>query len=210
MPQIITPEAIISYPKIFVPEAYDEGDPLEYSAAFIFLEGTDLKEMKDAAVAAATERWGEKTGAMLASGALNSPFRTDVEAKGYPEGATFLNARSQRKPGVVSIYPDPNNDGKPTLITDENAVIAGARVKAALSVFTYDVKGNKGVSFGLEHVQLLRAPTEEERLDGRVAVQDTFEADADAVADLSDLEGDTTEAGDVGTTAVGDDLSDLM
>ena len=203
MPQVITPEAIISYPKLFVPEAMsDEPDAVKkYSAAFIFPEGSDLTELKDAAASAAREKWGDKAGAMFSSGALRSPFRTDVEAKGYPEGSTFFNARSLQRPGVVSIYPDPNNGGKPTVITDEGAVVAGARVKAAVSVFAYEVKGNKGISFGLNSVQLIRPPTPEERLDGRVAAQDTFAADKDAVADLSDLEEDNGES---------DDLSDLM
>lgn len=206
MAQIITPEAIISYPKLFKAEAYEEGDTPEYSAALIFPEGTDLKELKVAAITALKEKWGEKTQALLKAGKINSPFRTDVEEKGYPEGSTFFNVRSRRKPGVVSIYPDEN--GKPSIITDEDAIVAGARVKVALSVFTYDVKGNKGVSFGLNHVQLIRKPTEEERLDGRVAVEDSFAADLEAVADLSDLEGVGSD--DAPAASGGDDLSDLM
>lgn len=202
MAQVITPEAIISYPQLFTARAFGNQEP-KYSCALIFPEGTNLKELKQAAVDAAVEKWGADAKAMLLSGALNSPFRTDAEDKGYPEGSTFFNARSKNKPGVVSIYPDEN--GKPSIITDEDAVVAGARVKAAVSVFAYDTNGNKGISFGLNHVQLLRAPTAEERLDGRVAAVDTFEADADAVADLSDLE----EPAAVGASD-GDDLSDLM
>lgn len=208
MAQIITPEAIISYPKLFTPEAMsdDANAVKKYSAALIFPEGSDLTELKQAAATAAQEKWGDKAAAMFSSGALRTPFRTDVDAKGYPEGSTFFNARSLQRPGVVSIYPDPNNDGKPTVITDESAVVAGARVKAAVVAFAYDVSGNKGISFGLNSVQLLREPTAEERLDGRVAAQDTFEADQDAVADLSDLETDSTET----DTDADGDLSDLM
>lgn len=201
-----TPEAIISYPKLFQPDSFGGGDP-KYSAALIFEEGTNLKELKEAAVAVAVERWGDKAGALLSSGELRSPFRTDTEVKGYPDGATFLNVRSKQRPGVVSLIPDPQNDGKPSVIRDEGAIVAGARVYAAIVPFAYDNNGNKGISFGLNHIQLIRPPTAEERLDGRVAAEDVFDADASAAADLSDLEEDRGESL---STAGGDYLSDLM
>ena len=201
-----TPEAIISYPKLFQPDAFGGGEP-KYSAALIFVDGTDLTELKTAAVEVAVAKWGEKAKAMLSSGELRTPFRTDVEAKGYPEGATFLNVRSKQRPGIVSQVPDASNGGKPTVITDEGAIVAGARVFAAISPFAYDSNGNKGVSFGLNHIQLIRPPTAEERLDGRVAAEDTFSADASAVADLSDLEEDS---GDPVEAASSDELADLM
>lgn len=204
---IVTPEAIISYPQIFTAKAYEEGDDPEFSAAFVFLKDTDISELKAAALAAAVERWGGgKIKALAASNQYFSPFRDNgEEKKGYPEGSTYFTARSKRKPGVVSQIPDAN--GKPTFITDEEQIVAGARVKVLVSVFTYDVKGNKGVSFGLEGVQLIREPTSEERLDNRVAAEDAFAVDLDAVADLSDLEGPSEG---VLASDGADDLSDLM
>lgn len=202
---IVSPEAIISYPHIFTAEAFEPGDDPEFSAAFIFLKDTDTKELRAAALAVAKDRWGaDKLKALAASNEYFSPFRTDWEKKGYPEGSTYFNARSQRRPGVVSQIPDAK--GKPTRITDEDQVVAGARVKVLVSVYAWDTKGNKGVSFGLSGVQLIRKPTEEERLDGGVAAEDAFAVDLDAVADLSDLELDDTSA----ASDDGDDLSDLM
>ena len=199
-----TPEAIISYPKLWVPDSFGGQEP-KYSAALIFLEGTDLTELKQAAIDVAVAKWGADAGAMLSAGTLRSPFRTDTEAKGYPDGATFLNVRSKQRPGVVSQVPDLQNGGKPTVITDEGAIVAGARVFAAISPFAYDNNGNKGVSFGLNHIQLIRPPTQDERLDGRVAAEDTFSADVNAVADLSDLEDNVADA-----VAAGDQLTDLL
>lgn len=208
MSQIVTPEAIISYPNLF--EADEKG---KYGCALIFLEGTDLKELKDAAVAVAVDKFGDKAGPMLASGQLNSPFRTDVESKpGYPEGATFFNTRTNRRPGVVALWADEN--GKPAIITDPELIIPGGRVKALVNAYYYDVDGNKGITFGLNGIQLIRKPTAEERLDGRIAAEDAFEVDVNAVADLSDLEtDDEEESGTPATTAPPasvDDLSDLM
>ncbi len=202
-----TPEAVISYPKLFHPDSFGGQEP-KYSAALIFLDGTDLTALKQAAIEVAVAKWGADAGAMLSAGTLRSPFRTDVEAKGYPAGATFLNVRSKQRPGVVSQVPDASNGGKPTTITDEGAIVAGARVFAAISPFAYDNNGNKGVSFGLNHIQLIRPPTQEERLDGRVAAEDTFSADASAVADLGDLEDEVVEGVGAGTS--GDQLTDLL
>lgn len=203
MAKIITPEAIISYPKLDEPESFEGGDA-KFSCALVFLEGTDLTEMKGAVAAVAKEKWGDKAGGMFRSGALRSPFRTDAEAKGYPEGSTFFNARSKQRPGTVSQVPDA--EGKPTLI-EASVIYAGCIVKAFLSIFAYDKAGNKGISFGLEHVQFIR---EGERLDGRVAAADVFAADADAVADLSDLEGSDDVAIEPEAPAEEEDLSDLM
>ncbi len=192
-----TPEAIISYPKLFTPDAFGGGEP-KYSAALIFPEGTDLSELEAAALEVAVAKWGDAATAALSSGKLRTPFRTDVEAKGYPEGSTFLNVRSKQQPGVVSRIPDPENGGKPTVITDEGSIVAGARVFAAISPFAYDNNGNKGVSFGLNHIQLIRPPTQDERLDGRVAASDTFDSDEGAVASLDDLESDDGLSDDLG------------
>lgn len=193
--KVITPEAMISYPHIFSPQApMSQGDEPKYGAAFVFEEGTDLTELKRAVVAAAKERWGEKAIDMMRKGQLRNPLRTDVEGKGYPEGSVFINAKSKRQPGVVSTIPDPNNDGKPMRVTDPAEIYPGAIVKASLVAFAYDYQGNKGVSFGLNNIQKIR---DGDRLDGKVAAVDEFDADQDAVADLSDL----TDEGLEGTEA---------
>lgn len=186
MSKVITPEAILSYPALDEPQpVMGDSNKLKYGCALIFPEGTDLKAMKKAATAAAKERWGNKGTATIRN-QKNPLFRTDAK-DGYPEGCTFINVRSDRQPGVVSVYPDPDNEGKPLPIAQDKIkeeMYPGCRVRASLTAFAYDVNGNKGVSFGLNNIQKLG---EGERLDGRVAAEDEFEADADAVADLDDL-----------------------
>lgn len=220
MARIITPEAILSYPNLFTPRAMGDQEP-KYSCALVFPEGTDLTAMKQAALDALTEEWGEKAPAMVKAGQARWPFRDnpdDVALKGYPEGSTFVNVRSNRKPGVVSIFPDPST-GKPTPVTDEAQVYPGVIVRASLDAYTYDTQGNKGVTFGLGNVQIIR---DGDRLDGRSHAEDEFEADPDALADLSDLtgedgggggEGDESQPAGVaadGSAEDGDDLSDLL
>ena len=184
--QIVTPEAILSYPHIWEPDAFEPGDVPKYSAALIFTKDTDIEALQKAVLAVAKEKFGKKAAGLIRSGKLGLPFRDDpedIEEKGYPEGSTFFNARSKNKPGVVSIFNDGN--GKPSIITDEDEIYPGVIVKAALSVFYYKVKGNAGIAFGLNHIQKIR---DGERIDGRVSVEDSFDVDPDAGVSLSDLE----------------------
>lgn len=213
MSSIITPEAILSYPRLFEPEVGPSGGDPKYSCCLVFPAGSDLKELKKAAIEAAQEKWGEKAVPGIRSGKLRMPFRDDPEDvadKGYPEGSTFMNVRTKKAPGVVSIFPDPNNDGKPMPITDEDEVYAGCYVRASLRAFAYDTQGNRGVSFALNNVQKLR---DGERIDGRRAAVDEFEADENAAADLSDLtDGDDRgiEREPLPSEQSDDDLSDLL
>jgi hypothetical protein len=234
MSRVITPEAIISYPNLLEPRAMGNGKP-KYGAAFVFTpeaqETPAFKAMEKALVDAMVGGFGKKAAAAVVQavqavksgkavgdeikvGGIRWPIRYDGGAKGYPEGSCYVNARSERKPGVVSIFPGP--DGKPARLTDDeiqDQVYPGSVVKASLDAYSYGPgdHGNKGVTFGLGNIQRIR---DGERLDGATPAQDEFEADADAVADLSDLE-DTLDgvedaADDEGDEEGGDDLTELL
>lgn len=191
--RVITPECILSYPHLFEPTIAPGAKEASYSASFVFPAGTDLKALKLAAIAAGKDKFGDKFEAGVRNGSIKMPFRTDVEEKGYPEGSTFVNARSKQRPGVVSIYPDPNNNNKPTQITNPEQVYPGVFVVASLTAFGYDKAGNKGVSFALNNVQVRR---DGERLDSRKAATDEFSADESAVASLDDLTGEEEQSDD--------------
>jgi len=168
--EVITPEALISYPQIFEARANDNGD-LFYSCALVFPAGTDLSKLKAAAKAAGVAKFGAKFNPD--SPAYNWPFRTDVEEKGYPEGATFFNCKTKTKPGVVSRYA--GADGKPTPITDPAEIYAGAKVRASVRFYAFDTKGNKGVAVALNNIQKLG---DGPRLDSRMRAEDEFDATA--------------------------------
>lgn len=192
--RIITPEAQLSYPKLFKPESVNGGEP-KYGAAFVFAPGTDLTEMKKAAIAVATEKFGDKAAAMIRGNKLRMPFRTDSDK--HPEGTTIVNARTDRKPGIVSMVPDTTKprraDGTypPTVITNEDDVYPGMIVRASLTPFYYDNSGNKGISFALGNIQKIR---DGERLDSRRKAEDEFASDPTAVAAGPDgLEGDVAD-----------------
>jgi len=214
--QIVTPPAILSYPHLFKPQApMEEGGNAMYGAVLVFAKDTDLRELKAAALEAATEKYGDKAAGMIRSGKLKWPFRTD-EDKGYPEGSCFISPRSKDRPLVVARYKSPV-DGKAEEITDEAVVYAGAIVKGLVKAYCYDRSGNKGVTFGLNGIQKW---ADGDRLDGRVSARDAFDAEEPVAADLSDMTGEEddeeTPAPEPAKKGKGkkapkeDDLSDLL
>jgi hypothetical protein len=203
--KVITPVGILSYPHLFTPQ-----DPMEecgtpkYAAVLIFEEGTDIAPLRKAVAAAAQEKFGGKTKALLKAGKLRLPFRDDWEEKGYPENSIFINAKTTNPPGVVGRYADPATGKAQRITEDSEEIYPGARCKFSVTAFGYDVKGNKGVAFALNNVQKWE---DGERLDGRVKAEDEFEAEAPVTADLDDLDGSNeAPASDGGD----EDLSDLM
>lgn len=163
----ITPEAILSYPHLFVPN--DRG---KYTATLVFPPDTDLSEMKKWAFQAAVDALGEEkatkqlqTGQLRFVGGPHHVFRTDAEAKGYEPGSVFINCSSSKKPGIVDQL---LND-----ITDPSRLYPGAIVKAHINPFYYDKEGNRGISWGLNNIQLWK---DSEPLDGRARPQDVFTA----------------------------------
>lgn len=221
MARIITPEAILSYPNLFTPRAANPGDDEKYSVSLVFPAGTDLSALESAAATMLKEKFGKKADALLLkviarrkgkteeeiliAGGIRWPFRQDWESKGYPEGSTFLNVRSTRPPQVVSVIPDEN--GNPSRVTDESRVYPGVIARASIDPFTYDVSGNKGVTFGLGNVQIIR---DGDRLDGNAHASAEFDADPGAIADLSDLDGVDQVEAEVEADEPEDVLSDLV
>jgi hypothetical protein len=186
--KVITPKAMLSYPHLDKPQPKKKPtDKSKFSAALVFAPGTDLSALEAAAEAAVEDRWGAKGVEKLRKGQLRSPFRKDATSKGYEDGSVFINARSDYKPGLVYLWPEPGTN-KPAEVADEDVrdvFYPGAQVRAQLSAFTYDTDGNKGVSFGLNHVQKL---AEGKRIDGRGPANEAFDADLNAVpADLDDV-----------------------
>lgn len=171
MPAMHTPEAIVSYPFLFNPRANDEGK-LKYSCALVFPAGTDLSKLKQAVLDAAEEKFGTKAAELIRTKKIHTPFRDDWAAKGYPEGSTFINVTTEKKPGIVSIYKGP--DGKPAPITESDQVYAGCIVIASVVAKYFEAKGKKGITFYLNNLQKRR---DGERLDGRMKAEDEFEAE---------------------------------
>lgn len=204
--RVITPVAILSYPWLDEAQAPLEGStgkPM-FSAALIFVPeimqrfakfGPSLDGLKAAAGVAAAEKFGDKLTGLLRNPNFKTGFREDGDEKGYPKGAIYINARSERRPGLVYLFPEIGcvpAEGKscpPALVPEDRIkedFYPGALVRASVRAFGFDRAGNRGVSFALNHIQLIDGTAP--RLDSRKAAQDDFEADpSKAPASLDDL-----------------------
>lgn len=179
----VTPPGILSFPNLFVPRAPVQGADPRYSCTIIFDEAAQKHEkylaLKRAVMEAIEDEWGAakaKDTAFVKS--LRLPFRDAGEKSyaGYGPGKVFIQPWTKQKPGVV--------DANKNDILAPADVFPGQLVRVAVVPFTYTQSGNKGVSFSLEHVQVLKADMP--RLDGRKSAKDTFEDDADMPAMADD------------------------
>jgi hypothetical protein len=68
-------------------------------------------------------------------------------------------------------------------IIDSTEVYSGCYAKVSINAFPYSVSGNKGVSFGLNHVQKLR---DGDFLGGRSKAEDDFDDEGDDEDDYDD------------------------
>lgn len=165
--KVMTPEFRLSFPALFKPKAFEQQEP-KFSIVMLFdKKKADLTKMKQAVAFAASEKWGAKE---KWPKNLRLPFRDGDEKEdmeGY-KGHTFVSASSKQKPGLVD-YPDRN----PIDETD-NKAYAGCYARATLIAFAYDKRGNRGVSFSLQNVQILR---DGKPFSGRKNAEDEFNDD---------------------------------
>ncbi len=161
---LVTPEVRLSFPALFTPRPRVRGGTeLFYQAVLLIPPGTDLKPFGAAVRAAMMEKWNK----VIPLAPDKMPVRkaeTKGHISGYEPGWFFTNVNSRRKVPVVDRMNVP--------VTDPNAAYPGMWVRAFLKAFAWDhPAGGRGVSFGLQAVQLVR---DGERLDGTVDPQEVF------------------------------------
>jgi hypothetical protein len=176
---VYTPIGKLCYPALFVPKAPMQGqagDP-RYSLILVFdkegLNSVAYKELRAQVQEAAAEKWGAKAqdGAFMRS--LRLPFRDSSEKghlEGFDYGPMYISPWTKRKPGVVNL------NGDDILVPDD--VFAGQLARATVRPFAYEQSGNKGVAFGLEHVQIV--DSNQTRIDGRRSAASAFAGADDA------------------------------
>jgi len=155
---------ILSYPHLFAAKQVNgRGEP-KFSANFIFpadMDQGDWDLLNGIVVKVTAARWGANQppniklpwkDAGVADPAFAGRIMVGSSAKAEsPPKVVLEDARTLAEPGTV--YP-------------------GMGVNAYLNVFAYDASGNKGVSFGLNAVQI--ADRTLKRLDGRKDASEVF------------------------------------
>ena len=167
-----TPVGKLSFPTLLVPRAM-AGAPADaekkYSTTLLIPPKADISALKAAAAAAAKEKFGDNMPKKLKSPFLDVSDMEGDRGKTYADefdGWVAIRLTSKRKPEVVN--------ARLMSVTDENEIYAGRWAKISVRAFAYDMQGNKGVSFGMNNVQLLDHDTP--IAGSAVRAQDEFEA----------------------------------
>ena len=167
-----------SYCSVWEPKSINGGDP-RYSVSLLIPKSDKDTVAKIHAAIEAAYREGESKlkgkGSLPPLSALKTPLRDgDTERPDDPTyaGCFFLNANSDRAPGIVDASCSP--------ILDRSEVYSGCYGRASISFFAFNSNGNRGIACGLNNLQKLR---DGEPLGGR----------ASAEADFSGLDDDDEE-----------------
>lgn len=189
---LLTPRGRLLYPSLFKPRAMKgETDPkkAKYQATLLFPAGCNF----DAIRAAVKEIVEENVPAKArATTKLRLPFLKTADqprlvdyAEAFPD---MLRFNATNRPDVVT----PKGDRSITEDEEADEVYGGRWARVSCRAFWYDTTGNKGVSLGLQNVQLLLGPDGEPgepMAGGRVRGTAEFEAVSDdAVKSLLDDE----------------------
>lgn len=164
MAAITTPPVRVSYPTLFTARAFQAGQDPTFSIVLMFSK-TDkdhvaaVKALHDEAKKVFAETWPDpaKAPRIPIVGHDKSPIKDGdkaCDAQGVPiceknpeyAGHYIVRAGSKQKPVVV--------DRNRQELLDKTAVYGGCFCKINLNPFTYNRTENKGVTFGLNGVQL--------------------------------------------------------
>lgn len=169
---IVIVGALLSYLNWQEPKKTPSGD-LKYSVS-ILIDKNDKECLKtiDVAVKAAVLKGLEDnkfTKAQVKAKTFGLPLRDGstefadgTRGKEY-DGKFFLNANSNRQPGVV--------DERRKPIIDPDTFYSGCFGHVHVNMFPYNTAGNRGIGVGLNN--LMKAG-DGERLDGRKSAEDAF------------------------------------
>lgn len=177
---IILPPGIASYATLLEPRP-DQMGKLKYSVSVLISKARagELEPLRKAALEVATGKWGNKGKTILENQKyplIKDGDKVIDEDTGKPKsgyaGMFVVSLRSDRKPQIIDAQ-------KNEVFTDDD-VYSGCMIRVSGGVFAYEVQGNKGVSVGLNNVQVLKKLA---RIDGRKSAVDEFEEYKDEEVD---------------------------
>lgn len=200
----------MSFPYLLETREGDDGRKT-YQLTMLYPPGSDLKPLNAAMKAAMVEKYGADNSKWpkLRRGpkdVLRDFAEYNAETKkplaGDWTGWTMVRCSASEKfpPGIVG--PTKNANGKFPIITDAREIYGGRWARATLDAYVYERKDGKGVTFGLQNVQLLKHDT---KFGGAVSApeSDFDDAEADWVDD-----GDAFEKGEATAGNKADDADD--
>jgi len=160
----------LSYEHVWEPASINGGNP-KYSTCALWPKTDEATTGKVRKAIEAAYQEGESR--LKGSGksvppmsAIKLPLRDgDLERPDDPAfaGMWFLNANTDRAPGIVDLNCNP--------ILDRNEVYSGCYCRVSLTFYAFNSNGNRGIACGLNNLQKVR---DGERLGGRVSAETEF------------------------------------
>lgn len=175
--KVITGKVRFSYANVFEPTAMQDGQTPKYNVSIIISKSDTktveaIKKAIEAAKEAGKSKIADKNGKIPVN--LKTPLRDgDEERPDDPayENSYFINANSERKPGIV------DRDLNPIMSRDD--FYSGCYGRASVNFYAFNVN-SKGIACGLNNLQKLE---DGERLAGGSSAEEDFGGD-NAVDDL--------------------------
>jgi hypothetical protein len=176
-----TPVGTVAFPVLANPKPAKNStnpDNLLYSLVLLFTEADmqtpEFKALQKAVIETCFEALGkEKASLLIKDKKIKLGIREDVESSGFPtEYKCFIRMKTKNKPGMVDRFADPKT-GKPIPLADPSDLYSGSKARCLVSLKYWDIDGGKSVTWYVNHIQ---KTGDGERIDGRVAAEDAFEA----------------------------------
>jgi len=149
------PRTRFSFCHIWEPKSVNGGDPKYSVSVLIPKDDTETVEKINAAIGTAYSegeaRLKGDDGTLPPLAALKTPLRDgDLERPEDPAyaGCWFLNANSDRAPGIVDAHAQP--------IRNPEEVYSGCYGRVSLTFYAFHMNGNRGIACGLNNIQKLR------------------------------------------------------
>lgn len=152
--KVVTGKVRLSYVHLFEPYASFEGQDAKFSTVILVPKSdtATINAIQQAQRLALENGKASKFNGKIPPNWKNT-FRDgdadDVDREKNPEyaGHMFMTVSNKTKPGIVDQNVQP--------ILDSTEVYSGCYARVSITAFPFSASGNKGVSFGLNHVQKL-------------------------------------------------------
>lgn len=167
--KVVTGPVRLSYCHVFEPFSNNPDQPEKYSCVILIPKSDTktlgaIKQAQDAATAnGKSKTFAGKIPAVLKMTLHDGDEDADLERNPEYEGHMFMSVSSKTKPGCVDRQLNP--------IMDSSEVYSGCFARVSINAFAYNTQGNRGISFGLNH---LMKWADGDYLGGRSRAEDDF------------------------------------
>ena len=168
--KVVTGKVRLSYVHVFEPFSNNPDKDPSYSTVILIPKSdkATLKKITDAqqaALEAGKAKFGGKIPPNWKNTLHDGDQDGDLERNPEYEGHMFMTISSKTRPGIV--------DQDVNQIMDSSEVYSGCYARVSMNAFAFNTQGNRGVSFGLNHVQKL---ADGDYLGGRSRAEDDFDS----------------------------------